>query len=35
MRGRRHWGFELKSTSAPTLTRSARTALDLLGLQKL
>jgi len=35
MRGRRRWGFEFKRTSAPTLTRSARTALDLLDLQRL
>lgn len=35
MRGRQRWGFEFKRTSAPTLTRSARTALDLLGLQRL
>jgi predicted AAA+ superfamily ATPase len=35
MRGRRRWGFEFKRTFAPTLTRSARTALDLLDLQKL
>jgi len=35
MRGRRRWGFEFKRTSAPTLTRSERTALDVLDLQKL
>jgi len=35
LRGRRRWGFEFKRTSAPTLTRSARTALDLLELQRL
>lgn len=35
MRGRRRWGFEFKRTSAPTLTRSTRTALDLLDLQRL
>ena len=35
VRGRRRWGFEFKRTSAPTLTRSARTALDILGLQRL
>jgi predicted AAA+ superfamily ATPase len=35
MRGRRRWGFEFKRTSSPTLTRSARTALDLLDLQRL
>jgi predicted AAA+ superfamily ATPase len=35
VRGRRRWGFEFKLTSAPSLTRSAMTALDLLELQKL
>jgi predicted AAA+ superfamily ATPase len=35
VRGRRRWGFEFKLTSAPTLTRSAMTALDVLKLQKL
>ena len=35
VRGRRRWGFEFKLTSAPTLTRSAMTALDVLELQKL
>ncbi|MFQ5763300.1 MAG: ATP-binding protein [Rhodospirillales bacterium] len=35
MRGRRRWGFEFKRTLAPTLTRSARTALELLDLQRL
>ncbi|MGB6334436.1 MAG: DUF4143 domain-containing protein, partial [Thermoanaerobaculia bacterium] len=35
VRGRRRWGFEFKLTSAPKLTHSAMTALDVLGLQKL
>lgn len=35
IRGRRRWGFEFKRTSSPTLTRSARTALEVLELQKL
>ena len=35
VRGRRRWGFEFKLTSAPSLTRSAMTALDLLELQRL
>lgn len=35
VRGRRRWGFEFKLTSAPTLTRSAMTALDVLELQRL
>ena len=34
VRGRRRWGFELKRTSSPTLTRSLRTAMDLLELQR-
>ena len=34
IRGQRRWGFEFKRTSSPTLTRSVRTALDLLGLQR-
>ncbi len=34
VRGRRRWGFEFKRTSAPTLTRSLRTAIDTLGLQR-
>jgi predicted AAA+ superfamily ATPase len=35
VRGRRRWGFEIKRTSAPMLTRSLQTALDALKLQKL
>jgi hypothetical protein len=35
VRGRRRWGFEFKLTSAPSLTRSAMTALEVLELQKL
>lgn len=35
VRGRRRWGFEIKRTSAPILTRSLQTALDALDLQKL
>lgn len=35
VRGRRRWGFEFKLTSAPSLTRSAMTALEVLKLQKL
>lgn len=34
VRGRRRWGFELKRTSSPTLTRSLRTAMQMLELQK-
>lgn len=33
-RGRRRWGFELKRTSSPALTRSLLTALDSLKLEK-
>ena len=33
-RGPRRWGFEIKRTSAPTLTRSLRTAIETLGLQR-
>jgi predicted AAA+ superfamily ATPase len=35
IRGRRRWGFEFKLTSAPSLTRSAMIAVDILELQKL
>lgn len=35
VRGRRRWGFEFKLTSAPSLTQSAKTALEVLDLQKL
>ena len=35
VRGRRRWGFEIKRTSAPSLTRSMRTAFETLGLEKL
>ena len=34
IRGRRRWGFEIKRTSAPTLTRSLKSALELLQLDK-
>lgn len=34
VRGRHRWGFEIKRTSAPTLTRSLKTALELLQLDK-
>ena len=33
-RGPRRWGFEIKRTSAPTLTKSLRTAIETLGLQR-
>ena len=35
VRGRKRWGFEVKRTSAPTITPSMRTALADLKLQKL
>ena len=35
VRGRRRWGFEVKRTSAPTITRSMRSALADLRLQRL
>jgi predicted AAA+ superfamily ATPase len=35
VRGRRRWGFEFKRTSAPSVTRSMRTALEDLRLQRL
>lgn len=35
VRGRRRWGFEVKRTSAPTITPSMRTALTDLKLQRL
>jgi predicted AAA+ superfamily ATPase len=35
VRGRRRWGFEIKRTSAPSLTPSMRIAQQDLGLQKL
>ena len=35
VRGRRRWGFEIKRTSAPSMTRSMRTAFETLGLEKL
>ncbi len=35
VRGRRRWGFEIKRTSAPTITPSMRTALTDLKLQRL
>ena len=35
VRGRRRWGFEVKRTSAPTITPSMRTALADLKLQRL
>jgi len=34
VRGRRRWGFEIKRTSAPSLTRSLRTAIDVLELDR-
>lgn len=34
VRGQRRWGFEIKRTTAPTATRSLRTAIDTLGLQR-
>jgi predicted AAA+ superfamily ATPase len=34
VRGRRRWGFEFKRTSAPTLTRSLRAAMEALDLQR-
>jgi predicted AAA+ superfamily ATPase len=35
VRGRKRWGFEVKRTSAPTITPSMRTALEDLKLQRL
>jgi uncharacterized protein len=35
VRGRKRWGFEVKRTSAPSITRSMRTALEDLKLQRL
>ena len=35
VRGRKRWGFEVKRTSAPTVTKSMRMALDDLRLQQL
>jgi hypothetical protein len=35
VRGRKRWGFEVKRTSAPSITPSMRTALDDLKLQRL
>ena len=35
VRGRKRWGFEVKRTSAPTITPSMRTALSDLKLQRL
>jgi len=35
VRGRKRWGFEIKRTSAPTITPSMRTALSDLKLQRL
>ncbi|MGI9427114.1 MAG: ATP-binding protein [Bythopirellula sp.] len=35
VRGRRRWGFEVKRTSAPTITPSMRTAMSDLKLQRL
>lgn len=35
VRGRRRWGFEIKRTAAPTVTRSMRTALADLNLERL
>ena len=35
VRGRKRWGFEVKRTSAPTITPSMRTALTDLKLQRL
>jgi len=34
IRGRKRWGFEIKRTAAPALTRSMRTALELLHLDR-
>ena len=34
VRGRRRWGFEIKRTSTPSITRSLRTAIDVLELQR-
>jgi len=34
IRGRRRWGFEIKRTSSPILTRSLMTAMEALGLQR-
>jgi predicted AAA+ superfamily ATPase len=34
VRGRHRWGFEIKRTSTPTLTKSLRTAVETLDLQK-
>ncbi len=33
-RGRHRWGFEFKRTAAPTMTRSLKTAIELLELEK-
>lgn len=35
VRGRRLWGFEIKRTAAPTVTRSLRTAIETLGPERL
>ncbi|MGL4512548.1 MAG: ATP-binding protein [Lacipirellulaceae bacterium] len=35
VRGRKRWGFEVKRSSAPSLTKSMRTAVEDLGLQRL
>lgn len=35
MRGRQRLGFEIKRTSSPRLTPSMRSALDVLGLERL
>lgn len=35
VRGRKRWGFEVKRTSAPSITPSMRTALEDLKLQRL
>ena len=34
IRGRRRWGFEFKRTSSPKLTSSLKSAIEILGLQK-
>jgi hypothetical protein len=34
VRGRHRWGFEIKRTSAPTLTRSLKTAVEVLQLDR-
>lgn len=34
VRGRHRWGFEFKRTSAPVLTRSLRTAIEVLNIEK-